>query len=85
MLLSDMVLAISWLSGVPAVPVFVIPAKMRSVVEALVGAPPVQFAPVLQLTPPPLPFQVEVAAWAEIVQNAKQARAEGRRSAVQSL
>src|SRR6476660_1752637 len=41
-------LAISLLSGTPDVPVFVVPAKIKSVVVALVGAVPPQFAPLLQ-------------------------------------
>ena len=53
------------MSGTRAVPVLVAPEKIRSVVDALAGAvPPTQLPPVLQLTFPPLPFQVQVPAWA---------------------
>src|ERR1044072_6757869 len=52
--------------GVPGVPVLLVPAKVMSVGELLLGAVPVfQLPPVPQLTLPPLPVQVHGAAWAE--------------------
>jgi hypothetical protein len=51
-------LAMLLLSGVPAVPTFVVPAKTKSVALLLVGAPGVQFPAVLQFTLPPRPVHV---------------------------
>ena len=52
-----------WLIGVTAVPVLLLPAKIRSVVAELEGAVPVfQLPPVLQLRFPPFPFQVQINA-----------------------
>ena len=55
--------AMFWFSGVRAVPVLFVPAKMRSVVAALVGAvPEIQLPVVLQFASPPLPFHVQLPA-----------------------
>src|SRR2546421_10873279 len=52
-----------WFSGANAVPVLVLPAKVKLVEVPLVGAtPPTQLVPVVQLGFPPPPFQVCASA-----------------------